>query len=379
MDNIFSHIISSKIEDNGKFFKNIVSNPPYQQSFHSSINTQNHRDTSVGNIFHYFQNIAHVVSSSTTMIYPGERWLRRAGHGMKDFGLQQINDNSLNTVVFYPDSRKIFGPNVYVSGGITIVYLEDDSNDTWTLQRYDNNGFDAVNLSKPGDKFISMSPWANMLLKKIEQKDMKNINYRMTPQRFFGFESSFVERNYDKVIPCNEDFTNRPTANHIAILTNDKAGKMGRVKWCWIDKNLIRKNDYAVDMWKVIISTNNLTGDNGRSPMAQILQPGFINGRSRVIIGLFTNQEEAENYLKFLQNPLIRTLLSISGNYQTTFGRYVPDFENYLHNPYIDFSLNTEGIYQQLLEFFDISEKEKMRIEEFSSHFKEFCVPRGDC
>ena len=47
--------------------------------------------------------------------------MHQSGKGLQDFGKNQINDNSLSKVIFYPDSKEVFGKLIDISDGITIV------------------------------------------------------------------------------------------------------------------------------------------------------------------------------------------------------------------------------------------------------------------
>ena len=97
-----------------------IGNPPYQEEADIEVTTNGQKPRK--NIFHYFQIEADkIVNQSSVMIYPGGRWIHQSGKGLQQFGKDLINDHTLSTVEFYPNSKELFGQAADLSDGITIV------------------------------------------------------------------------------------------------------------------------------------------------------------------------------------------------------------------------------------------------------------------
>ena len=88
-------------------FDFVIGNPPYQQESEkkSEVNGQTRRK----NVFQLFQIEADkIANEGTILIYPGARWIHQSGKGVERFGHDQINDQTLSKVVYYPNAKEIF-------------------------------------------------------------------------------------------------------------------------------------------------------------------------------------------------------------------------------------------------------------------------------
>ena len=122
----------------------VVRNPPYQEETTEKIG--NNRQKPSKSIFQMFQITAdNITNDVSVLIYPGKRWMHRSGKGMKDFGLQQINDPHLARIDFYPKAQDIF-PETGINDGITIV---------------------TKNFHKKPEQFIKTDKWPETPLKNV--------------------------------------------------------------------------------------------------------------------------------------------------------------------------------------------------------------------
>ncbi len=112
-------------------FDFVIGNPPYQQETSEEITTNGQKSRK--NIFHHFQIAADDISrGGSILVFPGGRWIHQSGKGLKQFGLDLINDRRLSRLVFYPRSRDIF-TNTDIPDGISIVVMRQD-NDMATIR-----------------------------------------------------------------------------------------------------------------------------------------------------------------------------------------------------------------------------------------------------
>lgn len=353
-------------------FDAIVGNPPYQEEL---LNTS-HSNANVNSIFQNFQEIADTVSQQNSLIYPGERWLLRIGRYMDEFGKEQLNSSFLHKVIHYPDSREVFD-DVWVSGGITIVFKNKklDNSGYWKFQRYENGKSISAMIRTPGESKVSIQPLLNTVIEKMKELKWQNkLSDTVRTQKFFRISSNTVELNPSEFVLCNSDFSNKPTEDNrfIRVLTNDKAGKIGKAKWFWTDRKNVRECS-EIDQWKVVISSANLTGENGRTPNAEILPPETAVGRSRIVLNSFETEDEAINFFNYLNTDIIRALMTTTGNYITGFGSnvYVPD--SFLNNEKsIDFSEEFNSLDKQLFNLINLTEEEKETVKAISSRLSPF-------
>ena len=179
-----------------------IGNPPYQQETENiSLTNGQLRSKSV---FHFFQIEADKIArESTVLIYPAGRWIQRSGKGMASFGLEQINDHRLSKVYFYPDSKEVFS-SAAIADGISVVVKDMNKTSSGFDYIYCKNGKEnGVNIENPGENIIPLNPKDISIVRKLEsyikQESLHPIHDRILPQKLFGIESDFVEKNSKSV------------------------------------------------------------------------------------------------------------------------------------------------------------------------------------
>lgn len=358
-------------------FDCVVSNPPYQME---TAQKESEGQTTVTNVFQYFQEVADLIATRICMIYPGERWVSRSGKGMTDFGLEQINSKNLQKVLFWPDSADLFGATIGIAGGVTIVFKDfaKDNGGYWSLVNSSQGSLTRGSVALPGEEIVSLYPELNEILSKVRNisKGTNSLSQRGVSQKLFGIESSFAEENPEKVILCNSDFSNKPEGDEwIKLFTNDLAGKGGRGSTVWFYikvQDIPRAND-LIDKWKVISSSVNLTGINGSSPLVEIIEPGTAHGRARVSLGMFETEIEAINFFCWMKSDLIRLLIASSGSLLGSFGKNVPDPGDFTNsNSLIDFTESHESLNDQLCRIYGLNETDKSYMKSFVSKLAPF-------
>lgn len=344
-------------------FDVVLGNPPYQEET-SGKDIKSNRQTPVKNIFQYFQEAAdNIAQEATVMIYPGGRWIHQFGKGLKDFGKHQIHDPHLKTVYFYADASEVF-PNVQIADGITVVIKDKRKTET---------GFDYVYVEKGNETKIHVIPSEDNLMpldprdiKICEKLDavvrsfkLKYMHEGILPRSLFQIESSFVENHPDAVTPCHKNDAVLE-ATKVKLFTNDKAGKMGRARWYFVDRAMIKANQEYISQWQVVVSSANAGGQKRDSHM-EIIDNQSAFGRSRVALKSFKNQREAENFFKYTSSYLVRYAFLMTDESLSSLGKRVPDFLNYTDaNPYLDFHKPLDS---QLYNIFALTEEEQRYIE----------------
>ena len=111
------------VKDKNMNFKAVVGNPPYQEVVAQKDSDNGQKR--VVSIFQYFQAMADRLGRFTSLIYPGKRWIHRSGKGMATFGLDQINDERLALLEFFPNATEVFS-SVGITDGLSILLKDNE-------------------------------------------------------------------------------------------------------------------------------------------------------------------------------------------------------------------------------------------------------------
>lgn len=160
-DNFLAKVVKGQsfwkaIPDDNMKFKAVVGNPPYQEVV-AQKESANGQKVSVS-IFHHFQTVSDRLGAYSSLIYPGVRWIHRAGKGLDQFGLAQINDHHLSLLEFFPDSTDIFD-SVGIADGLSIVLKDMKKTSSGFKYVYSKNGeTQVITAENPGDSLFPLNP-----------------------------------------------------------------------------------------------------------------------------------------------------------------------------------------------------------------------------
>ena len=342
-------------------FTAVVGNPPYQQTV--ALKDTANGQKRVASIFHLLQNVAERIGKSTSLIYPGVRWLHRSGKGMEQFGRQQINDPHLEYIYFYPNANEIFR-GVGIADGLTIVGKNMRRSFNKFSYNYIENGVtQTVALQHPGEELIPLNPKDAIIVNKINElvakKKFTYLSQSILSQKLFAIESDFVETHPRLVRPYSAGAKFNPNTE-IKLLTNDKSGKSGRAKWYITKRNVIVAGREYLDKWKVVVSSANAGGQK-RSNQLEVLDNHSAFGRVKVALKTFETESEARNFYKYVASELIRFAFFMTDEALTSLAKQVPDMGNYRDdNGIIDFSGDVNA---QLYTLYKITAKEQEYIK----------------
>lgn len=351
-------------EDNHMKFSAVVGNPPYQIVV-AQKDTKNGQKRS-SSIFHHFQNVSDKLGTYTSLIYPGARWIHRAGKGLDQFGRTQINDPHLKLLVFFPDAGDIF-PDVAIADGLSIVMKDMTKTSSGFEYIYSHNGENTkVEAVPPGENLFILNPKNYPIGQKLEEAIHKysSLHDSILSQKLFSIESDFVERN-SHLVREYKDGDQIDPSTEIKLFTNDKAGKSGRCRWYVAPRSVIVTGTQYLNKWKVIVSSANAGGQK-RSNQISIADNLTAFGRARIALKTFETKEEAENFLKYATSDLIRFAFLLTDESLTSLAKRVPDIMDYSSkNTLVDFEKDVD---KQLYKLFGITEREQKYISEFMSN-----------
>lgn len=217
-------------------FKVVVGNPPYQIKTRE-INSEGVGDSA--NIFQLFQIIANSYSIQSVLIYPAGRWIRRTGKGLKNFGLEQINNPHLKEVIFIHGSEvKTIFPAA-IGDGVSIVDIDKNYNSDSFL-------FNNEKIEKPGDKIMPL--WKNLhsLIEKLEK--YPNVAMFEANKKRVKFDMTVADQRDDAFLVYDYPVPPDCLKNPIKVGLNNTTGKKGRTAIYWTEdtitenKELLEKN-----------------------------------------------------------------------------------------------------------------------------------------
>lgn len=347
------------------FFSAALSNPPYQQ-----VNEQREgaEEKNVRNIFHLFQEIGLQVARHTSFIYPGERWFHGSGKGLKAFQEAQLSSPTLRALTYFPPTFIPFGRRVSIADGVTLVHHGPSKHEaTWTLTLMTESK-PLKKIMQTGEEAPTLDLWAFSILEKTSTSPtLASLRH---PMKAFNLDSNFVETHPQALLPLTSPPPEEEKDKWIRLLTNDKGGKGGRIAWFWCKREFLSQGHELLPLWKVVISSANPTGRNGHSPQVALLPPGTAFSRTRLCIAAFPTQEEGLNFLKWYGTPLVRFLLTTSGDLINSFGKHVPlppTFASGGGAPW-DYSLSSEELEEALLKHYGLEEEEKSHMGAVVAH-----------
>lgn len=329
-------------------FDVVIGNPPYQQEAKGDST----RDEP---IYHDFMNLSYELAPLVTLITPG-RFLFNAGQTPKKWNEKMLNDKHMRVVLYQQDSSKIF-PKTDIKGGIAITLR--DANEvigpigTFTIYNQLNSIVRKVNTSDNLSTIISsqglfrFSEYALKLHPEILKKTGKGTKSKIT-SKVFG--------------SLNEIFTLSPNSDSDIKMLGLINGKR---QYRYIKRDYLEENSY-IDAYKVFIPESNGSGAIGEVLSTPLVGTPLVGTTDTFLsIGLFDNNIEANNLLKYIKSKFARTMLGVKKitqhNPRATW--IMVPMQNFTSKSDIDWSKSIPEIDQQLYKKYDLSKDEINFIE----------------
>lgn len=345
--------VDSALLEDEKIFDYVISNPPYQTE---NRKTQNGVG-GVSNIFQKFQICAQDYARASIMIYPGGRWIRQSGRGLKKFGKELINDTHLRSVDYVPgeNAASIF-PSVNIGDGLSIVCWDQEFNE-YFFYLNDNK------TPSPGDKKIPLADSVitsliSRLMDKFDSVSDRGDTYR----RIVFYAQPASEQVSFKV----KEYPEPPQElqNPMRALLNDVRGKKGRVHEFWVE-NTITENADVLDKYKVCMNSNIQGNELPSKFRFHVIDAGVAPNWSRITLGVFDTEQEAVNFYHYIDSHIARVLMKAGSGARDRIGHtiasFVPDLGDYTsNNPDIDWD---EPLDPQLYKLFRLTEEEIAAVE----------------
>ena len=275
-----------KVFENMKFDV-IIGNPPYQLSDGGGAGA------SAIPLYHKFvEQAMRLTPRYLTMIIPS-RWFS-GGKGLDEFRANMLNDNRIEKLVDFPDSRDCF-PGVDVAGGVCyFLWRRDRKEKGCTIETHhgDQTEF-STRLLNEYDTFIRDATTYN-IIKKVFKKNEPTMNNVVWSRNPFAIDSKKI-----------------PYLKKGELTLYHKDGQAPYSK-----EDLTAGLD-VVEKWKVILSktTSEHAGQSAADgtkrvlSKMQVLPPNSICSETYLLMGAFSTKEEAENLVSYMKTQFFRLLV----------------------------------------------------------------------
>lgn len=284
----FIHTTHSERIFNMKFDV-IIGNPPY----HLETGGSGRQATP---IYQRFVNQAKKLNPRfLTMIIPS-RWFA-GGMGLDSFRKSMLEDDHVRYLIDYANAKDCF-PQMSISGGVCYFLWDRDNPGTCN--------FTNVQKEEKYTELRTLSEFSVLvryniavdIIRKIQREKEKTMDCLAQPLDMFGLSSKVR----GDAAPQNEDDLQLTTSKGIS----------------YVRKQMVTKNVENIDKYKVMLS---ITGaehacepdKDGRfrvmTSSMKVLKPNEICNFSYFIVGLFDNEIEANNLLKYIRTNFVRFLV----------------------------------------------------------------------
>lgn len=280
-----------KINNNKNMkFDAIICNPPYQ------VNIGELKDNYGIPLYNHFVDVAREMKPNFISMIMPSRWFT-GGRGLDKFRKSMLEDKRIRSIHDFVDSKDCF-PTVDISGGIGYFL--------WDAKHKDKCEFTSTLHGKSNTKNRNLNEFsifirnndALTLIHKVMEKTNDMLNMQVSGQTPFGFVTTYRgEKKYSE--------------NGADILLKSSGSPS------YVRKDDIKKNQQWVDLYKVIFSkatcehagTPDRNGQFRVLSSISILHPGEICTQSYLVGGVYKDENEAINLLKYLKTKFVRYLI----------------------------------------------------------------------
>lgn len=332
-------------------FDFIIGNPPYQEETESE-------STRMLPIYNLFMDEAYKIGKKVELITPA-RFLFNAGQTPKNWNRKMLSDPHLTVLLYEHDGTKIF-PNTDIKGGIAVTYRDS------TKEIGD------INIFVPWDELKSILEKAGA--KTVEESltdiadsspvyDLKNIYNDHPDYKQYIADGGRHAQLKTNVLNINPIFTDIQTEYDDYKVCGLVSGKRG-YKFC--HRHYIKPKHKSLFKYKVLVPKAAGSGHFGDSlPPMFVVEPNVAFTQTYISIGIFDNEEEAVNLLKYLKTKMCRSLLyvlKVTQDNLPAVWRYIPK-QNFTPKSDIDWTKSIPEIDQQLYKKYGLDETEIQFIE----------------
>lgn len=289
----YEFIHTKKLEEIfGMKFDVIIGNPPYQLS-------DGGQAASAKSIYHLFVEQAKKLNPRyLTMIIPARWYTNGKGKGINEFRSSMLNDKHISTLVDFKRSEDCF-PGVNIAGGVCYFLWERDYNGKCKVINANNdpnsfNDFEERSLDEY-EVLIRDNAALHIIHKALANGDAR-MNSIVKSYSYFAIRS--YERGSEK----------KSHVNDVTLLSSQGEG--------FFPLSKVTDKEGILSKHKVIItyamSGGNKPGSDGKYQVIsslRVLPPNTVCTETYLILGVFDDENSANNMLSYVKTKFFRFLL----------------------------------------------------------------------
>lgn len=342
-------------------FDVIIGNPPYQLSDGGGTGD------SAKPIYHLFiEQALKLKPAYLSMIIPS-RWLK-GGKGLDSFRKSMMSDTHIKFLYDFENAKECF-PGINLDGG-ACYFLWDKSYDGMVNYTFKPETSDSVSslryLNSGISRTVIRDPRQISIIEKVMKKSEIFFDSIVSSRNYYGFTSDLFNRPQNFAYA---GFSEQYVVGKVRIY--GVKGKKGGAKRTvgYINKSSLKKGLDGLSCYKLFFSKA-YSSNSLEFPEVLVGKPDEICTETFLKIGLFKNENEAQNCLKYMSTRFYKALLF--------FGRSGMNIsqQNFELIPLLDFSKEyTDDI---LYEMFEINNSEISFINSLFSTTKNVTVEEAD-
>ncbi len=318
-------------------FDVIIGNPPYQ------LNDGGAGASAIPLYNKFVETAKKLNPKFISMIIPS-RWFA-GGKGLDNFREEMLNDKRISFINDFINAKECF-PGVSLGGGVCyFLWDKDYDDDCMVVNTKDGQTQRLKRKLNEHDVFVRNNKAVSIINKIFINKNISSVKDMIKPRNPFGFSSSYRGDTTDK----NSNITLH-SSDGISYLSMDDY------------KKGMKKGISYFDKFKIMFSkvTSEHAGEPDKSGKFRVLSTVKVLPRKHIctdsylILGPFTNKEDAEDFLVYMKTKFFRFLLLqgvTSINLSKSKFQFVPQLSNY--------NISDDLLYKQ----FNLSKEEINEIE----------------
>ncbi|WP_339864934.1 Eco57I restriction-modification methylase domain-containing protein [Paremcibacter congregatus] len=271
-------------------FDVIIGNPPYQM-------TGGAGGSSDSSIYHLFvQQAFNLEPRFVSMVIPS-RWMA-GGRGLDDFRAEMLKSEHIRSLTDFPDSGTAF-PGVQIKGGICYFLWDRDHTGPCDVTRM-ADGAESIQRDRELGEFdvFIRDERALGILRKVISKSEPSILDLISGDTPFGIATNF------------QDWSEKQGTEKIPLHLICR----GKRTIGYMDRDLVRKNVAALDVWKVLVPKAYGAGESfphqilGKEIVAS---PPSACTQTYLVVSPFQSEEAARSFASYYRTRLFRFLVSL--------------------------------------------------------------------
>lgn len=270
-------------------FDVIIGNPPYQLN-------DGGNGASARSIYHLFVMQAMKLQPRyLSMIIPARWYTNGKGKGIDEFRDLMLNCNQISNLVDFANSADCF-PGVTIAGGVCYFLWESDYKGKCKVINKTTQTETTADRYLGEFNILVRNNIAINIIEKLHLNDTSTFSRQVKPRSYFSIFSTA------------RGTENRTLTDDVILLSSSGKGFYQRQK--------ASDRDNIIDKYKVIITYamsggNKPTSEGNYQVISslQILQPNEVCSETYLILGVYDNEEQAQNLVSYVSTKFFRFLL----------------------------------------------------------------------